>query len=110
MTYDKEVFEYIYHTDNQEENRILTELLDERMETVDCYFNLLETSNEMEVFFRIFVKDYHRKLIPLVYFNRSLAHYEAKRNLHLFNPTNNPGLAPHYSASTKIASHNKKLK
>jgi hypothetical protein len=39
----------------------------------------------MEVFYKIFLRDYHVKLIPLVYFNRNLAYYEASKGSYLFS-------------------------
>lgn len=80
------------------------------MEAVNCYFNMIDSNTSMEVFFKIFLKDYHFKLIPLIYFNRSLAHYEARKDKSLFNHIYNPGLNYQYSASTFILKHNKQIK
>jgi hypothetical protein len=85
LQYDQEVFKTIYETDDTEKNETFNALLDQRMLTVDCYFNLLETNTNMEVFYKIFLRDYHVKLIPLVYFNRNLAYYEASKGSYLFS-------------------------
>ncbi len=69
LVYPEEIYNYLYELDTFNEKRKLEKIIDSRLMKLDDFFNLMQLNTNMEIFFAMFLKPFHIKLLPLVLVN-----------------------------------------
>lgn len=72
LVYSKDNYYKLFKIEQESNKKEFDLILDKEKENSDDIMNMMETNTQMEIFFSIFLKDYHLQLIPLVYFNKNL--------------------------------------